>query len=410
MTAAGPVDAAQNDVSRPPSRHHFSRRNFTMCKMNELFSQNGLSGCVAQRRHPGTGLLVGVYEAEQAQMCTAAGRWASVCEAHSTLANHRTLALARAHAEAPESWCETCRDVLAAKAKFADTGYVAPDQFPLLVAGNQERTVRVYDAVGVIASGQQSGSIRKVVLDDARQVLSNAVERAWSRHVSEPFFYAGKYEGQPRDVQELYNDLLVMGLHRVTSASKKISSCRIGGAAVDAMRAVIMEAMPLAEAVSSLKENAIKGRAPPSAPSKPVNPNKIVRTCGVCFRKIALAGATMALHGYKRPGSGGQTASCPGIRFRPLEVSSEGLEWLIDSLRRQLATSERALAAAPSLNTLSVPKHDKSGLKFEVITKGEPDWASAYRWHVWELESEIQSLKREVPRLETKLRDWKPTE
>ncbi len=377
----------------------------------ETFAHNGLSGCVEQRRNSGTGLLVGVYEAEQAQMCTAGGRWASVCEAHGTLANHRTLALAQSHAEAPDGWCEACRDVLAAKATFATTGQVSPDQFPLLTQGNLERAVRVHDAVLVLASGQEAGTIRQVALSEAKQTLSGAVEKAWARHVSEPFFHAGKYMRQAQEVQALYNEVLYLELHRIISASKKIAKCKASGPAIDAMRALISEVLPLAQAVAALKEKAVKGRAPAATPSKPVNPNKIMRTCGVCFRRIALAGTTMAHHGYKRPGSGWQTASCPGIRFRPLEVSSEGLEWLIATLAAQLSTSERALAAAPELTSLNKLESRGAGKTSLVkINKGEPEWASAYRWHVWELESEITSLKRELPRLETKLRDWRATE
>jgi len=36
-------------------------------------------------------------------------RWATVCCTHGQLCTHPTLALAEAHAAAPEGWCDDCR-------------------------------------------------------------------------------------------------------------------------------------------------------------------------------------------------------------------------------------------------------------------------------------------------------------
>lgn len=48
------------------------------------YSFNDLAGCVVQRRSRITGTIVGLYQAEQAGMDPEAGRWITVCEAHST--------------------------------------------------------------------------------------------------------------------------------------------------------------------------------------------------------------------------------------------------------------------------------------------------------------------------------------
>jgi hypothetical protein len=71
---------------------------------------DGRAGCVQLRRARSTGTLVGVYDGEQAGLDTddGASPWSTVCEEHSTCVSHRTLALARDHAAAPEGWCEDC--------------------------------------------------------------------------------------------------------------------------------------------------------------------------------------------------------------------------------------------------------------------------------------------------------------
>lgn len=79
--------------------------------MPRMYSFNGLAGCVIQRKSLETGLMVGLYNAEQAGLDPDAGAWATVCEAHGQLVNHRTLALARYHLANPMGWCEVCNGV-----------------------------------------------------------------------------------------------------------------------------------------------------------------------------------------------------------------------------------------------------------------------------------------------------------
>ncbi|MHB1201387.1 MAG: hypothetical protein ACYCZ6_17920 [Polaromonas sp.] len=40
-----------------------------------------------------------------------AGAWATVCEKHSQIVCHQTLALARWHLVNPTGWCEVCNGV-----------------------------------------------------------------------------------------------------------------------------------------------------------------------------------------------------------------------------------------------------------------------------------------------------------
>lgn len=70
---------------------------------------NELAGCRQLRRCRSTGTMVGVYEAEEAHLDPAGGRWVTVCEDHGYVCNHETLALARWHASEPITWCAGCQ-------------------------------------------------------------------------------------------------------------------------------------------------------------------------------------------------------------------------------------------------------------------------------------------------------------
>jgi hypothetical protein len=167
---------------------------------------------------------------------------------------------------------------------------------------------------------------------------------------------------------------------------------------------LIAEVLPLAEAVAGLKHWVVKGRAPNTGRSKPVNPNKVVKTCAVCFRPIAVVCRTMAHHGYRRPGHGSQTASCHGIRFPPLEVSSEGLQWLIGILHTRVTELTAAYSQRGRLDRLVVIQRRKS----VTIPKDSPDWAREFELYISELEAETVSLQRELAGLERRLREWHP--
>jgi hypothetical protein len=198
-----------------------------------------------------------------------------------------------------------------------------------------------------------------------------------------------------------------MGLHDMIATSKKLAKTKATGPAVDAMREFTRQALPLAEAVASLKDKVVKGRAPSTGPSKPINPNKVVKTCPCCFRAIAVVREKMAHHGYERPGTGWQTASCPGVRFKPLEVSSEGLVWFIGAMKERLDSTKAAYKNRNKLESLMIMVGG-FGSKFETITKESPKWAREFGYHVARLEAEIKALRSTLKMLEQRLADWKP--
>ncbi|GAA5666001.1 hypothetical protein Brsp07_04510 [Brucella sp. NBRC 14130] len=279
---------------------------------------------------------------------------------------------------------------------------IHPDRFPSLRAAAR-RPDQFDAAVYAIADGVAFGSIRNIVLKDAKDTISRAVDDGWEKAVQDPFFFAGRYQQQPEAVYQFYNSFTVMYLHDMLSVSKKLAKTKLDGAAIDAMRAFVAEALPLAEAVASLKDKVVKGRAPSTGPAKPVNPNKIVKTCPCCFRQIAVTNGTMAHHGYQRPGYGWQTASCPGVRFKPLEISNEGLLWMIETTKTSLAKDRAALADSDKLESITP-------LRGETVRVGETGWARQLAIYIAGLESTIRQAKGWLSVLEKRLAEWRPSE
>lgn len=281
-----------------------------------------------------------------------------------------------------------------------------PEQFPTLLAAIKN-SPRFEESVRAIAAGLEAGEIRNVVLAEAKNRLGSVLRSAWEANVESPFFYGKK---QPNDVCDLYFSISMWSAQDVLTANKKLAkAAAVQGVAVDAMRVFVAEALPLAEAIKELRGKVVKGRvANPDGPSKPVNPNKKIRTCSCCFRGIAVQGGTMARHGYRRPGYGWQTASCPGVRFKPLEVSNEGLVWLIGTVRSRLNGLEKTFNEKDSRDSLPVMK-GRPPVEM-TIEKGSPEWPKVFRAFVSNLENEIRWTRDDLEQLEKRLADWRPVE
>jgi len=73
-------------------------------------------GLAQMRKARETGTYVGVYQAQDAglESDVEAGRWATVCEEHSSLVLHATKTAALSFASVPTQWCEDCREENAA--------------------------------------------------------------------------------------------------------------------------------------------------------------------------------------------------------------------------------------------------------------------------------------------------------
>jgi hypothetical protein len=92
----GHIAFADRRLSHCPDCHRSYHKPFNDC-----------AGYIASRKNPFTEGWLVLYDAQQAGMEVSGGPYATVCETHGTIANHRTLALARSHLPTA-AWCEAC--------------------------------------------------------------------------------------------------------------------------------------------------------------------------------------------------------------------------------------------------------------------------------------------------------------
>ena len=282
---------------------------------------------------------------------------------------------------------------------------ILPDNFPLLLQGVRQPD-KVLDAIELFRGGLATGGIRNMDFQDAKSRLGRALDQAWEYHVSSPFFHAGRWEAQPKPVQALNRACNPSSLHDLLAVAKRLDTSEVTGPAIDAMRMLTAEVLPLAEAAREMKGLVVKGRAP--APPKPVNPDQVRGTCSCCFRDTAVIDTgRMAHHGYERPGGGYQSASCAGVRFPPLEVSTEGLEWLVWSTSEKLGADRERLGRRDEMNTIIYEAHENGRLVPRTIRQGEERWDKVLRAWTRMMEHAVQTGERQLDHFEKELETWR---
>lgn len=282
------------------------------------------------------------------------------------------------------------------------------EDFPSLIqlAGRHKRTDRQLELMlDGLNKGLNENSIRNVEFTEVKGYASSLASEAWSLRVSDVFISGGQYQGLPKDVQEVEWSINYAGIHSLPSIEKKLTKVKIDHPCIEAMRAWVVEMMPLSKAIESLKPVVVKGRAPSTAPAKPVNPNKDVKTCPCCFRAIAVGSGTMVHHGYKRPGHGEQTRSCPGIRFKPLELSPAGLHYMLEGYINGKSGAEKRLAEKDKINSFKQTTSRRQEIE---VFRGEPKFEEAMKGFIYEQERDIRFYTRDIEIFEERIANWKP--
>lgn len=276
-----------------------------------------------------------------------------------------------------------------------------------IISEHVKRQERFMSSIAVLVEGLQADSIRNAVFKAANSSISTGIYDAWQKVVSDRFFRADAHVEVSDAAKALYWDISMYGLPSVSSTSRKLAKCSLDEPAVTEMRKFVAAALPLACAAKYLRSKVVKGRAPSTRPAKPENPNKVVRTCPCCFRKVAVVNGTMAHHGYERPGGGFQTASCPGIKFQPLERSNEGLVWLISHTRSLLS---KARVLFEGRHTVDRLPYRIGFSKVEMVHKVDDRWTRVFGSYEGRLSAEIRQLDSTIKDLTAKLDSWTQTE
>lgn len=121
-------------------------------------------------------------------------------------------------------------------------------------------------------------------------------------------------------------------------------------------------------------------------------------TCQCCARRIFAQSGTIAHHGYERPGTGWQTASCMGAKHLPFEVARNRLGDLIVRLKSDIQTARKHIADVRAEKS-SVPffwtEYVKSNSRFashKAISKHEYFFRAGFEQLVISINEKMQPL------------------
>ena len=270
---------------------------------------------------------------------------------------------------------------------------------------------RLDQQLALLEAALQQKQIRTVEYAELKQRFPRLLEEAYRLWVINPLFEL-PMEKRSGLLADLYFDLGCGDMVAVASSSKKLAKVRLEGQGgvvaefVGKMKAFFDETQPLVQAMNDVKPFIVKGRVLRETPV-PENPDKVERTCGCCLRKIAVTpNRLMAHHGYRRPMVGMQTASCPGIDFPPLEVSSLGLEYREKMTASHIERLNEKLLKADTLQTLPLRVY-----KGEItIGPDHPQWNLQLATYRELLSHELWHASRELGEVRERLAAWQPTE
>lgn len=144
--------------------------------------------------------------------------------------------------------------------------------------------------------------------------------------------------------------------------------------------------------------------------------------CQICAREIKANTGLIAHHGYQRPGTGWQTASCDGAKQLPYEVSRDFIPVVIERYKT-FAANQEALADEMLRNpAATITRVALYGFQenqtyekpaefdpYECVNAGahRPGYAAEFSSQYRNHRGNVKSINAEIERLEQRYKDWR---
>lgn len=263
----------------------------------------------------------------------------------------------------------------------------------------ERRQHQVIEAINIINQAKEKNVIRNVIFNDVKDTINRACYES-SSALKPPY----KKTYRSYALQQFHDNVHIWTLHDVISVNKKVQKMKETDEMVEFYAKMCNELLELALTVKDLKSKVIKGRAPSEEPAKPVNPNKIIRQCGCCLRQIAIGkDKTMVHHGFERPGDGYQTESCPGIDFKPLEMSKDGPIYMIKLITSRIEYQKSVLKNLKTCTTINYVNYKNQTV---TLSEGDTKFKSEKEYQISNITSMIKSLQRQLRDFNKIVDEW----
>lgn len=264
-----------------------------------------------------------------------------------------------------------------------------------------ESVVEKYEFLQDVVAGKRQAN--KKMVDDARKSIAYVFEKMVDLAVNDPYYLEKDRDARTANETEVY--YAFNSLNNCAATIKKFGHLKGTSKMIDAALALANEYLPVVQLTADLKSAPVmSGRIPdPNAVPRKVNLNQVRGTCGWCRRNVAVDPNQHypAHHGYQRPGEQYQTPSCPGIAYKCIEISDEGIVARLNGYKVAVKQRKQDLEALPKLKSVPYGKN-------RVVSKGDPLWKMAQSAYAQRLEREMQMSQAGVAETKEELSKWKP--
>ena len=289
--------------------------------------------------------------------------------------------------------------------EYITESFVVPSHMPLADASVQGGAKdRFIASLANLKMAVKEGTIRKTDLETIKLDLNRACEATWDKWYNRPYFHGKGFVQTPEETEIYYKS---KGFRDAPGIIKNYTKFANQSKVIAMAIQIATEFAPFKDIMDHLKTNMTTGRAP-STTVKYVNPNQIRGLCAWCLRDVAIdRSGLMTHHGYERPGIGWQTQSCPGIKYKNIEVSLDGLKEHIRAIDQFKTRVTHELDTLPNIASLTIKVHTRLGDNSDVVIgKEDPRWKDAMQNQTRNLQGQINQAEVDHEYFSKKLREW----
>lgn len=231
----------------------------------------------------------------------------------------------------------------------------------------------------------------KAEVKAADSSLKGLAEIAWQRLIVAP--YAG--EGTDPDIKKLLLHLKHGSIEQIEESLTELSESGKSGKPIATAWEVLKEIEAIHYSVFNASETAKRG-APPDLLSRGLG------TCSCCFGEFHVKNDKMVRHGQRKVQDYMWSATCHGVAYPPLEISTKGLEEFILRYERGREQILAELKDPSSIKT--VPVKSRDGVR--TLTPEDPSFEKALGAHIVRLERDAKDMAADLEILRDRLDQW----
>ena len=231
----------------------------------------------------------------------------------------------------------------------------------------------------------------KVEVKAAESSLKELADIAWQRLILSPY----KGDDTDPEIRKLILRLKHGSIEQIERSLTLISESGKSGKPIVTVWEVLKEVEAIQYSVFNASETAKKG-SPPDLLSRGLG------TCSCCFGEFHVKNDKMVRHGQRKVQDYMWSATCQGVSYPPLEISTEGLENFIGRYERGRAQNLAELADPASIETVSVKTRD--GMR--TVHRGDAGFEKALDAYVAKLERDTKDMAADLDILRDRLDHW----